>query len=135
MIRSLSIVGDAAGVTLRPNVSGTDGRALPVTDRWGSTWLGTVAVTIEGHRDNGVAYLTLHPAHARELAAKLERHATFAEARAKGEAGPCLCTAWSHNLYPCPNDAALDYSACRECWTPETGTQHLTMGHGEPDRV
>jgi hypothetical protein len=128
-VQTLPIPGEAGGVTLYAHVNHL-GQSLMVTDREGSGWLGTVSATITGQRGGALAYLSLHPGQARDLARKLERTADFAEARAKGEAGPCLCTAWSHNVTPCANNAALDYTMCRECWAPVVGQQGLTMGHG-----
>lgn len=132
-VRTIPVSGDAAAIRLHALIR-PDGSPALATDRDGSGWT-AIEATIEGPRGSSLAYLTLTPSMARDLAAKLTLQADFADARRRGEPGPCLCTAWSHNLYPCPNPAALDYSACRECWTPERGTQDLTMGHGEADRV
>lgn len=105
-------------------------RALsPITDRHGDSWHAADLVVC-GRNGAALATLSLTPSQLRDLAAKSLRLADFTDARAKGLPGPCLCSAWAHNLYPCPNDAALDYSMCRECWTPEIGQSALTMGHG-----
>ena len=129
--QTLPIPYQAARVALYPNTTGR-GVRVPQIDRYGASWLGTVELVLRGERGASLARVTLHPAHARDLAVKLTRQADFAEARARGEAGPCLCSAWSHNLYPCANDAALDYEMCRACWSPESGQSALGMGHGEP---
>jgi len=128
--RALPVVGQAADVTLYPRTNHV-GQLMPTTDRHGATWTAALDLVIHGERSAILVGLTLHPAHARDLARKLTLQADFAEARAAGEAGPCLCTAWSHNLAPgCPNAAALDYSMCRDCWTPGAGQSGLTMAHG-----
>jgi hypothetical protein len=130
-VRGLPIAGDAASIHLAPEVN-ADGSARLVRDHDGSGWLGVVYLAAYGPRGAGMAGLTLTASQARDLAAKLTRQADFAEARSKREPAPCLCTAWQHNLYPCSNVAAEDFSMCRECWTPETGQSLLDMGHGKP---
>ena len=127
---ALHVPGQAADVTLHPRTNG-HGQLIPTTDRHGDGWLAALDVVIHGERGAILAGLTLLPGMARDLAHKLTRQADFAEALARGDAGPCLCTAWTHNLAPgCPNAAALDYSMCRDCWTPGAGQSGLTMAHG-----
>jgi len=74
----------------------------------------------------------------RQFAAYAERYAAFMDARAKGEPGPCLCTAWVMADEPCPNAARMDYAMCAECWPdgdsdPDHfvpgGQSALTMSH------
>lgn len=139
-VRTIPAPGEAGAVSVGVPLDAA-GRVPLTIDRQGSGWY-ALRVSIDGQRGGDLAWLSLTPSMARDLAAKLTRAATFIDARtgfgtptvARLPFAPCLCTAWSHNLYPCPRPAADDYSMCRECWTPELGQSALTMGHGEEDR-
>lgn len=136
-IRAIDVAGQGYAINLYDRTVGPLASGVrevdTVRDRHGDGWHGA-DLTVEGKNGATLAYLTLHPGAMRQLAERLTMLAAFTEARAYGLPGGCLCSAWSHNLYPCPNDSALDYSMCRQCWTPERGQQDLGMGHGESAR-
>lgn len=99
-------------------------------DKQGSGWHAAI-VSVYGQRGAYLTYLALHSGQLRDLAHKAERTAAFIDARDAGKPGPCLCTAWGHNLDDCPNDAQADATMCGECWPP-SGQSVLTMAHGQP---
>lgn len=131
-VRALPVAGMAADIMMSPDLNYETGAPRLVTDRSGSGWGAAATLWINGQHGATHARLSMSPSQLRELAGKAERLATFLELRKAGEPAPCLCSAWSHNLYPCANDAIPTYSMCRECWPENGGQSVLTMGHGQP---
>lgn len=132
--RALPVPFGAADVTVYPEASMADGRLLTVTDRDGSGWH-AVSVVVHGQRGAIAAWLDMTPGQARHLAASLTLSAAWVDAREHGKPGPCLCHAWGHGpLTPCRAEAAPDAEYCRDCWSPENGTQGLEPYHGVPKR-
>jgi len=133
-VRALDVQGSAHEVHLYAPYVRDDGTLVPERDRQGSEWpAGTMSVI--GRNGGWITSLSLTAGQMRQMSDYLLRLAAFLDARAKGEPGKCLCTAWVMSSDACPNDALPDYSMCATCWPTEpdergrTGQSALDMSH------